>query len=62
MTNKPNPIVRMIEHACVAGSCRVHARRHPGAAPGLLKCADLHSRRAAEIASHVARAPRMGGA
>lgn len=39
--------IEIIRHACVAGACRIVARREPDAASGLLKSADFHSSAAA---------------
>ena len=36
-------ILKAIQHACVAGGCRFHARKNQGAARGLVKAADKHS-------------------
>lgn len=40
---------RAIQHAVIAANCRATAASDPTAAKGLLKCADDHSRRAADM-------------
>lgn len=34
---------RLMQHVCVAGSCRAYAMSEPDAAPGLIRAAEHHS-------------------
>lgn len=49
--------VRVIQHATVAGACRILARQEPKAASGLNRCADQHSRQAGMLMTTRGAAP-----
>lgn len=48
-----SPVLRLIDHAVMAGAYRELARREPTASRGLLKMAEKHSAIVAEITNEV---------